>query len=98
MAIPALSPKTSAKLNKQHRTLVGWADFMIQKVRRWQPDREIILVGDGSYAAVVLVQCCQLLKRPVKLVSRLRLDARLFDPPGPPPTGKRGPQPKKGFR
>ena len=98
MAMPALSPKTSAKLNKRHHTLVGWADFMIQKVRRWQPDREIILVGDGSYAAVALVQRCQRLKRPVKLVSRLRLDARLFDPPRPRPKGKRGPKPKKGQR
>lgn len=98
MAIPAVSPKTNAKLNKRHRTLVGWADFMIQKVRRWQPDREIVLVGDGSYAAVVLVQRCQRLKRPVKLVSRLRLDARLFDPPGPRPKSKRGPKPKKGQR
>ncbi|MEA3340393.1 MAG: hypothetical protein U9R15_10545, partial [Chloroflexota bacterium] len=41
------------------------------------------LVGDGSYAAVALVQYCQRRKQPVKLVSRLRLDARLFDFPGP---------------
>jgi hypothetical protein len=98
MTLPTRSPKTSAKLNRRHRTLVGWADAMIQKVRRWQPEREIILVGDGAYAAVPLVQRCQRLKRPVKLVSRLRLDARLFDPPGPRPKGKRGPQPKKGQR
>jgi len=98
MAIPTLSPKTNAKLNKRHRTLVEWADVMICKVRRWQPDREIILVGDGTYAAVPLVQRCQRLKRPVKLVSRLRLDARLFDPPGPQPKSKRGPKPKKGQR
>jgi len=98
MALPALSPKTSAKLNKRHRTLVGWAMVMIGKVRRWQPQREIVLVGDGTYAAVLLVQRCQRFKRPVKLVSRLRLDARLFDPPGPRPKGKRGPNPKKGPR
>lgn len=98
MTIPALSPKTSAKLNKRHRTVVEWADFMIQKVRRWQPEREIVLVGDGSYAAVALVQRCQRFKRPVKLVSRLRLDARLFDPPAPQPKSKRGPKPKKGQR
>jgi len=98
MTIPTRSPKTSAKLNRRHRTLVGWADVMIQKVRRWQPDREIILVGDGTYAAVPLVQRCQRFKRPVKLVSRLRLDARLFDPPGPQPKSKRGPKPKKGRR
>jgi hypothetical protein len=90
--------KTDAKLNKRHRTLVQWTEYMIDKVRRWQPDREITLVGDGSYAAIVLVQRCQRLKKPVKLVSRLRLDARLFDFPKPQPASKRGPKPKKGER
>jgi hypothetical protein len=98
MVVPALGPKTSAKLEKRHRTIVDWAIIMVRKVRRWQPNREIVLVGDGSYAAVTLVQYCQRRKQPVKLVSRLRLDARLFDFPGPQPKGKRGPKPKKGAR
>jgi hypothetical protein len=98
MVVPALGPKTSAKLEKRHRTIVDWAIIMVRKVRHWQPDREIVLVGDGSYAAVTLVQYCQRRKQPVKLVSRLRLDARLFDFSGPQPKGKRGPKPKKGAR
>lgn len=98
MTVLSLGKKTSAKLNKRHRTVVQWAELMIDKVRRWQPDREIILSGDGSYAAIVLVQRCQRLKKPVKLISRLRLDARLFDFPGPQPKSKRGPKPKKGKR
>jgi hypothetical protein len=98
MTIPALGPKTSDKLKKRHRTIVDWAMIMIDKVRTWQPDREIALIGDGSYAAVILVQRCQRLKRPVKLVSRLRLDACLHDFPGPHPKGKRGPKPTKGAR
>jgi len=98
MTILALGPKTSAKLKKRHRTIVDWAMFMIEKVRYWQPDHEIALMGDGSYAAVILVQRCQRLKRPVKLVSRLRLDACLHEFPGPQPKGKRGPKPKKGAR
>ena len=98
MTVLALGPKTSTKLNKHHRTIVQWSEFMIEKVRRWQPNREITLVGDGSYAAIVLVQRCQRLKKPVKLVSRLRLDARLFDFPAPQPKSKRGPKPKKGER
>ena len=98
MTIPALGPKTSAKLKKQHRTLVEWAMIMIEKVRHWQPEREMVLVGDGSYAAVVLVQRCQRLKQPVKLVSRLRLDATLHSFPGPQPKSKPGPKPKKGAR
>ncbi|MCK7522524.1 MAG: transposase [Ignavibacteriales bacterium] len=96
MTVLALGVKTSMKLNKQHRTIVQWAEFMIDKVRRWQPQREITLVGDGSYAAVALVQLCQRLKKPINLVSRLRLDARLFDFPAPQPKSKRGPKPKKG--
>ena len=98
LAFPALSPKTNQKLGKRHRTLVEWACFLIDKVRRWQPEREIVLVGDGSYAAVSLVQRCQRLRKPVKLVSRLRLDAVLHDPAPPQPAGKRGPKPKKGAR
>jgi len=98
MTVLALGEKTSTKLHKRHRTLVQWAEFMIGKVRRWHPEREIILVGDGSYAAIVLVQRCQRLKKRVSLVSRLRLDARLFDFPAPQPKSKRGPKPKKGTR
>jgi hypothetical protein len=98
MTVPALGPKTSAKLKKRHRTLVDWAIIMIGKVRRWQPDREIVLAGDGTYAAVRLIRHCRRLKRPVKLVSRLRLDACLHDFPGPQPKAKRGPKPKKGTR
>lgn len=83
MTVPALSPKTSAKFKKRHRTLVGWATTVTGEVQRWQPDRKIVLAGDGSYAAVVLVRRCQRLKQPVKLVSRLCLDACLHDFPGP---------------
>jgi hypothetical protein len=98
MTVLALGQKTSTKLNKRHHTIVQWAEYMIDKVRRWQPDRKITLVGDGSYAAIALVQRCQRLKKSVKLVSRLRLDARLFDFPAPQPKSKRGPKPKKGAR
>jgi len=98
MTVLALGQITSAKLNKRHRTIVQWTEFMVDKVRRWQPDREITLVGDGSYAAIVLIQRCQRLKKPVKLVSRLRLDARLFDFQAPQSKSKRGPKPKKGAR
>lgn len=98
LAFPALSPKTSHKLGKRHRTVVEWTCFLLDKVRRWYPDRAIVLVGDGTYAAVPLVQRCQRFKVPVKLVSRLRLDAVLHDPPSPQPTGKPGPKAKKGAR
>ncbi len=98
MTIPTRSPKTSAQLHKPHRTVAEWAMVMISKVRQWQPERDITLVGDGSYAVVALGDHCRKLPRAVRLVSRLRLDARLYDSPAPRPKGKRGPQPKKGMR
>src|ERR1700694_4924800 len=98
MLVPTLAPKVSAKLHKQHHTSVGWAMLLINKVRRWQPQREIVLVGDSAYAAVALVACCQRLRQPVRCVSRLRLDACLYDAAAPQPKSKRGPKPKKGAR
>ena len=96
--VPVLSPKTSARLGKTHRTSVDWAIVLISKIRRWQPTRPIELVGDASYAAVHLVRRCQTLSAPVRLISRLRLDANLYDPPPPQPKGKMGPKPHKGVR
>lgn len=55
-------------------------------------------MGDGSYAAIDLIAHAQTLPQPGTLIARLRLDARLFDPPLPQPPSKRVPKPKKGPR
>ena len=54
----------------------------------------LLLVGDGAYACVQLG--LKALRVNVTLVSRLRLDARLFAFPEAPVPGQRGPKPKKG--
>lgn len=96
LAVPVLSEKTCQKRNKPHRSGVWWTAFLLKKIRAWYPDLDIVLVGDGGFAAVELVAACQSLK--VKLVSRLRLDAKLYDFAGEQPANKRGPKPKKGTR
>ena len=98
LTVALLSPKTSAKLGKRHRTSVARAGQLISQVRRWYPDRDIIVAGDGAFAVVALIQHCQRKRIRVTLVSRLRFDARLFDPPAEQPEGKRGVKPKKGER
>jgi hypothetical protein len=45
MVILTLAPGTSEKLHKPHRTLVGWAEFVIERIRRWQPESQIITDG-----------------------------------------------------
>jgi len=98
LLVPVHGEKACERLNSHHRTLTQVTATALQRVRRWQPERQIVVVGDGSYAAVPLVLHCQRLKKPIVFVSRLRLDAVLHDPPGPRPKGKRGPKPKKGAR
>lgn len=96
MAVPVLSEKTCKRLKKTHRGGIWWTAYLLERVRAWYPEREIILVGDGGYAAVELVAVCQRLK--VKLVSRLRTDAQLHAFAAEQPASKRGPKPKKGKR
>jgi hypothetical protein len=98
LTLPAPAPATSAKLGKRHRTLVDLAGLAIRLVRRWQPARDLTLVGDGTDAALALGHACRRLPGTVRLVSRLRLDAVLHAPPGPRQPGQRGPTPKKGAR
>jgi hypothetical protein len=81
---------------RRHKTSVDWARQMMQQVRRWLPDRRLVLVVDGGFAAVSLALACVTHK--VVMVSRLRWDAALYHPPGPQPPGKRGPKPLKGKR
>ena len=96
LAVPVLSEKTCQKRNKPHRSGVWWTAFVLEKLRAWYPQTEMVLVADGGFAAIELVAACQRLE--IKLVSRLRLDAQLFDFAGPQPASKRGPKPKKGER
>jgi len=98
MVVPAPTAKNSQARGRRHRTLVDRAMMMVERVRRWQPDREIVLVADSAYAAMKLVRLCQDLCPAVKLVSRLPLDAVLHDLPSPQPASRRGPKPKKGPR
>jgi DDE superfamily endonuclease len=98
LVVPLLSEKTCQRRGRPHRSGSAWAGRLIERVRRWHPEREVVLVGDGSYAAVALVRQCQRLPPPLRLVSRLRMDAVLHDLPGPQPKSKRGRKPKKGAR
>jgi DDE superfamily endonuclease len=55
-----------------------------------------VLVGDGGFAATSLGHMCRRLR--VRFVSRLLLNAQLYDPVPPQPKGKPGVKPKKGPR
>jgi len=81
---------------RRPKTLTERARQMIFQLRRWLPHRPLVLVGDSSYAALDLLAACQALAEPVAVVTRLRLDAALYEPT-PPYSGIGRPR-KKGKR
>lgn len=79
-----------------YKKLTDWARQMIFQLRRWIPHRQLVVVADYSYAALDLLHACQQLPSPVTMITRLRLDAALYEP-APPYSGVGRPR-KKGKR
>jgi hypothetical protein len=80
-----------------HKTLPEWAGQLLGLIRRWLPGREVIVVADSSYAVIELLK--QVSGMPeVSLITRLRLDAALYDPAPPRKPGQTGRPRKKGAR
>src|SRR4051794_22396166 len=69
---------------KPHKKLTDWARQMLLLVRRWWPEREIVAVADSGYACIRLLAACRrFLPKPLTFVTRLRLDAALYEPAPP---------------
>ena len=95
--LTALAPSEAFYKDKvrAHKTLTNWARQLLLVVKRWLPDRQVIAVGDGSYAVIDLLLALQ---GQVSLISRLRLDAALYGPVPPRLAGQRGRNRVKGDR
>lgn len=83
---------------KAPKNLTHWAQQLILQLRRWLPDRALVLVADSSYAVLALLHFCQALPQPVTVITRLRLDAALYEPAPPRQPGQRGRPRRKGER
>jgi hypothetical protein len=94
----APSERYHAERGQRHKQLTDWARQMIAQLRRWLPDRQLVVVGDSTYAAIELLAACAELPQPVTVITRLRLDAALYDPAPPRTPGTRGAPRKKGGR
>ena len=79
------------------KKLTDWARQSLLQVRRWLPDRALVVVADSSFAVIELLARLQRLPNPICMITRLRLDAALYAPvvPG---EQKRGRPRKKGKR
>ena len=76
----AYSERYAREHSKRHKKLTEWAWQLLLQVRRWHPEREIVAVADGGYASLKLLDRCQRLSNPITFITRLRLDAALYEP------------------
>ena len=98
--LTALAPseRYCQELGRTHKKLTDWARQMIVQLRRWLPNRPLVMVADSSYAALDLLHFCQSMTRPVTFITRLRLDAALYEPAPPRLPGQMGRPRLKGQR
>src|SRR3954465_11543184 len=83
LSVLAPSERYAAERGKRHKKITQWAWQLLLQVRRWHPEREIVAVADSTYASLKLLFRCQSLSRPVTFITRLRLDAALYEPAPP---------------
>ena len=92
-----LSPSERYYLERKRRPnkLTDRARQLLLMVKRWLPERVIVVVADSSFAALELLAA---VRRKLCVVTRLRLDAALYDAAPPRAPGKRGRSRLKGGR
>jgi hypothetical protein len=94
----APSERYHQKRHRRHKTLVDWGRQMLLQLRRWLPERPIVLVVDSGYAALDFLGRLASQRQPITCITRLRLDAQLYAPVRPRRKGQIGRPRRKGKR
>lgn len=79
----------------RHRKLTDRARQAILRIWRWIPEKKLVFVGDSSYAAIDLLNA---VREKVTVVTKLRLDAALYEVAPGRVAGQMGRPRKKGKR
>ncbi|HIG57292.1 MAG TPA: transposase [Candidatus Handelsmanbacteria bacterium] len=80
---------------RSHQTLLHRAQQMLGLLARWVPHRRLVVVADHSFSALAFLDA---VRNHVAVVTRLRLDAALYEPAPPRPAGTLGRPRCKGDR
>ncbi len=94
----APSERYHQERGRPHKTLPDWGRQMIRQLRRWLPDRALVVVVDRTYAVLELLADAAGLAQPVTVITRLRRDAALYDPAPAREPGTKGRPRRKGQR
>ncbi len=85
---------------RAHKKLTDWGRQMVLQLRRWLPDRQLVVVADSSFAAIVWLFQLSQLPGQIRLIVRFRLAKRaaLYAPAPKRRPGQRGRPRVKGQR
>ncbi len=97
MTVLCPSERFYEQRGRRAQSLTERAWQIMRVVSRWLPRRELVFVADSSFAALELLAKVQSLPR-TSLITRLRLDAALYDPAPPRHPGAKGRPRLKGKR
>ena len=98
LTVLAPSTRYPAERGRRPKTVTDGARPMLCCVRRWRPDRSLVVGGDQGYAALRLLAACPQMKPALTFLTRLRLAAALYAPRPPRPPGQLGRPRLKGHR
>src|SRR3954462_11312559 len=96
--LTALVPPERAgrERGRRHKPLLDVGRQLALQARRWLPGRDLVLVGDGSFSALLFLDAMRHAR--ITAITRLRLDAALYEPAPPRPPGTIGRPRPKGVR
>jgi hypothetical protein len=83
---------------RRHKKLTDWARQVLLQLRRWLPQRALVVVADSSFAVLSLLWRVTQLAEPICMIVRFRLDAALYEPAPPRHPHQKGRPRLKGKR
>ncbi len=83
LTVLAPSERYHQERGQRHTTVLDWARRLFVLLRRWLPDRRLVVVADSEFAALDLLAVAAQPTVNIALITRLRLDAALYDPAPP---------------
>ena len=96
--LTALVPSVRAcrERGRRHKPLLDVGRQLALQARRWLPGRDLVVVGDGGFSALLFLDAMR--RGRITAITRLRLDAALYEPAPPRPPGTNGRPRTKGVR
>ena len=96
LTVLAPSERYCRERGRRHKKLTDWGRQLVLQARRWMPGRQVVLVTDSGFSALEFLAALR--RHGVTCVTRLRLDAALYQPAPPRRPGAVGRPPTKGAR